>query len=616
MATMGFCGLMKKPLFFRRKPFASDQAIRGLNLPKGKAASSGVQKKGRGTRSRKCTFVGDDQLILVMELVIKTLENLHTLYPEIIPSNEVSEIKHKINAEESLAYFCKALKFVGESWMMNNEYMVEFNFKFPSCNDNTNMLHLGETVLATLDTLIRMGSERLDMMQEEEEEEEEDDDDGKKELGLCGTSSFNSESNLCWSSPPHTPTSVLPETPPLPSSSSSSLLCSLRLQAVGKLNPIDLKRLSFHLPHQHLAFLPPAETNQPKNFTFMEEHDDKMELDQNDNSQNQQSPPPPPPPPPPSKKNEAAAVPPIPRGLAPPPPPPPPVPSKDGSVPPPPPPVVGRGNGGGPPPAPAGGTERFLRPKATTKLKRSTQLGNLYRTLKGKVEGSNSNTTKSSGRRSGIGKSTGGKQGMADALAEMTKRTSISNFKTKDMTELVNFHKDVESVLENLTDESQVLSRFEGFPTKKLEAIRMAAALYNKLNSIVTELQNWNAVLPFGQFMDKVERYFNKIKPEIDALERIKDEESKKFKTHNIEFDFHIIVKIKEAIVDVSSNCMELALKESSGEDNAVNGKGKMLWRAFQFAFRVYTFAGGHDDRADRLTRELAREIESKPIHT
>lgn len=39
----------------------------------------------------------------------------------------------------------------------------------------------------------------------------------------------------------------------------------------------------------------------------------------------------------------------------------------------------------------------------------------------------------------------------------------------------------------------------------------------------------------------------------------------------------------------------------------------KMLWRAFQFAFRVYSFAGGHDDRADELTRELAQEIESHP---
>jgi hypothetical protein len=53
------------------------------------------------------------------------------------------------------------------------------------------------------------------------------------------------------------------------------------------------------------------------------------------------------------------------------------------------------------------------------------------------------------------------------------------------------------------------------------------------------------------------------IKTELDALERTKDDEAKKFKGHNIEFDFHILIKIKEAIVDVSSNCMELALKVS-----------------------------------------------------
>lgn len=40
-----------------------------------------------------------------------------------------------------------------------------------------------------------------------------------------------------------------------------------------------------------------------------------------------------------------------------------------------------------------------------------------------------------------------------------------------------------------------------------------------------------------------------------------------------------------------------------------------MLWRAFQFTFRVYTFAGGLDDRADTLTRELATEIQNEPNH-
>ena len=39
-----------------------------------------------------------------------------------------------------------------------------------------------------------------------------------------------------------------------------------------------------------------------------------------------------------------------------------------------------------------------------------------------------------------------------------------------------------------------------------------------------------------------------------------------------------------------------------------------MLWRAFQLAFKVYSFAGGQDDRADNLTKELALEIETDPM--
>lgn len=55
--------------------------------------------------------------------------------------------------------------------------------------------------------------------------------------------------------------------------------------------------------------------------------------------------------------------------------------------------------------------------------------------------------------------------------------------------------------------------------------------------------------------------YNFQIKGDIDALDRTKDEEAKIFKGYNIEFDFQIIVRIKETMVDVSSDCMELALK-------------------------------------------------------
>lgn len=94
----------------------------------------------------------------------------------------------------------------------------------------------------------------------------------------------------------------------------------------------------------------------------------------------------------------------------------------NGAGPPPPPPLMGasKGNGAAPPPPPGA---MSLRPrKLDTKLKRSSQMGTLYRVLKGKVEGS-SLEGRSSGRKGKIGGggAAGGK-GMADALAEMTKR--------------------------------------------------------------------------------------------------------------------------------------------------------------------------------------------------
>lgn len=62
---------------------------------------------------------------------------------------------------------------------------------------------------------------------------------------------------------------------------------------------------------------------------------------------------------------------------------------------------------------------------------------------------------------------------------------------------------------------SQVLARFEDFPTKKLEALRMAAALYSKLNDIVTTLKNWKIESPANQLLDNIEKYFNKVRSRL-----------------------------------------------------------------------------------------------------
>ncbi|KAH0910417.1 hypothetical protein HID58_033738 [Brassica napus] len=358
------------------------------------------------------------------------------------------------------------------------------------------------------------------------------------------------------------------------------------------------------------------------------------------------SPPPPPPsPPPPSPSpsflNKKA------NPLSQPPPPPPSSPQPGGKTlsPPPPPPPSRRHDSGGnspttpAPPAPPG-SGRTLRGKRTTsKLRRSAQIANLYWVLKGKLEGrgvEGKPSKASKGQNSVPDKSPvkGARSGMADALAEMTKRSSyfqqieedvqkyaksieelkssIQKFQTKDMKELLEFHSKVESVLEKLTDETQVLARFEGFPEKKLEAIRTAGAVYKKLDGILVELKNWKIEPPLNDLLDKIERYFNKFKGEIETVERTKDEEAKMFQRHNINIDFEVLVQVKETMERREAN-EEAKNSEESKMNNVKEERAKRLWRAFQFAFKVYTFAGGHDERADHLTRQLAHEIQTDP---
>ncbi|KAB2039684.1 hypothetical protein ES319_D02G027700v1 [Gossypium barbadense] len=289
-----------------------------------------------------------------------------------------------------------------------------------------------------------------------------------------------------------------------------------------------------------------------------------------------------------------------------------------------------------PPPPPSVPAGRLLsRQQSVGKLKKSSIMSSLFRELKTKLEGSRLQIKLSSRTKKQFGGSAGGKEGLAAFLRELTKRSpffqqieedaqnhaktilelkaAINSFQTKDMSELIKFQQHMEAILEVLTDENQVLAKFEDFPIKKLETIRAAAALYSKSNLVVSNLKNWEVKSPATQLLNKFDCYFTKVKEELDAFERTKDEESRNFKSHGIDFDFNIFVTIKELMVDVSSNCMELVLKEwgeTKGANDAEKKANKnLLWRAFKLAFRVYSFAGGNDERADKLAKELANEV-------
>ncbi|XP_062165585.1 uncharacterized protein At4g04980-like isoform X2 [Alnus glutinosa] len=509
------------------------------------------------------------------------MEHLHKLYPGIMPHTSLSNMKGT-TLDKRLAYFCKALISVRDSWTKNHEWM---NYKLvfdKNLNvENTIVEQLVDTVFATLDCMIKAARELFDMMDEED----------MKEGYSTQAKTFKSVSNEASC--------------PLELNNQNSSPLNQKNGKVEELKPNAKEEKSNS--EVTVAELKPGNPTKPSMSML------------------------------PSKGSVQSVPPPM-------------MPSK-GPAPSPPTPMPLQKRPAPPPPPPLGATKSLHRKSATTKLKRSVKMINLFRNLKRNVEGSSlvvnsadvvSERGAPAGTRTQIGGATGWKQGLAASLAELTKRSSyfqqieedarkhersimelkiaIRSFQAKDMVKLLKFQRSVESFLEGLTDETQVLAKYEDFPTKKLEALRTAAALYSKLDTIATNLKELQIVAPLDQLFNKVESYFSKIKKELEALERIKEEESKKFKSHDIHFDFNILTLIKELMVDVSSSCMELALKREakaakaneeigSKADRQRKGNSKMLWRAFQLAYRVYAFAGGQDDRADKLAEEVAHEI-------
>lgn len=323
-------------------------------------------------------------------------------------------------------------------------------------------------MLATLDGLIRIVEEKFDMVDEDRVSDK--------------TMEHTPRKQRHASSGDVSPTSVITEPPSVDFSNKQSLLLPLRVRAVGKLNPVEVKRLKL----QSFAAVDGTIVAEP---VVSDERTKLAELQLHRIDR----PTPKSPVSPGGERSAAATSPTLPQPVpvppvvaAPPPSSPPPSLEQVDALPQPPPserpdpplplpPQAGKGMA--PPPPPPFGSGKPMLKRSDSKLKRSTQMGNLYRLLKGKVEGSSLNAADS--RRKGqFVRSSGGKQGMADALKEMTKRSayfqqieedvgkygqqitelkaSIISFRTKDMMELLNFHNKVESVLENLTDESQV----------------------------------------------------------------------------------------------------------------------------------------------------------------
>ncbi|XP_027062391.1 uncharacterized protein [Coffea arabica] len=556
----------------------------------------------------------------IAELVVRTLEDLKKLYPSILPNIEESK---EVSLQQEMSNLYEALKSIGDVWDNNRMLVADSVHSADVSSNATNSKQLGGRVIEELDNMIKTARQNFDVKHEDEKSNK----DVLREMAadIKNTCSSPASPN---SVPPglKKPSAVADASNPLPTLLQTVEKCiSTDICPVVSLQgtvPVKEGRKKADEQTENFSKAKSTTEGSPRIATNEVTSSPKSGINPKSNLSdmlNARRP---------KEASRSLSLPSIPTS---------PVPLAAPRPPPPPTVGVSRLNGTAPPPPPPPGlgVRKFPSLKrSNSKLRRSNHMGNLYRNLKRKLEGSNVTDAISNKINRRVGGLTSIKQGMAAALAEMTKRSAyfhqieedvhkhsemimklgddICSFKTKDMAELQKFRRDVEKHLEELSDETQVLARFEDFPTKKLESLRIAAALHSKLEGIAFTLEHWKTGPPVEMMLDKVERYFNKIKVDIELLDRSKDEDSKHLRSHDIDFDFNILIRIKELMVDVSSACMELALKERR---EATEGKRKaltkLLWRAFQLAFRVYTFAGGQDERADSLTKELGRVLHS-----
>ncbi|ONK65984.1 uncharacterized protein A4U43_C06F2990 [Asparagus officinalis] len=161
------------------------------------------------------------------EFLRNTLEDLLRTYPKCGSCIQISEVNHG-STHQVLFYFYKALKSVGDLWAQNHSQ--NFAIEKDVYLETLSFHKLVEKVLERLNYMSSRAKEMFDLM---------DNHQGKY-------SSFGS---------PLTPTSVLPPSSGRHSNpkelSVSTCLSShiqpMRLQALAKLKPLDMKRLSFRM---------------------------------------------------------------------------------------------------------------------------------------------------------------------------------------------------------------------------------------------------------------------------------------------------------------------------------------------------------------------------------
>eukprot|EP01026_Neomeris_dumetosa_P042843 TRINITY_DN3577_c0_g1_i22.p1 TRINITY_DN3577_c0_g1~~TRINITY_DN3577_c0_g1_i22.p1 ORF type:complete len:692 (-),score=96.94 TRINITY_DN3577_c0_g1_i22:1377-3173(-) len=216
----------------------------------------------------------------------------------------------------------------------------------------------------------------------------------------------------------------------------------------------------------------------------------------------------------------------------------------------------------------------------------------------------------------------------ADMINEIIKIVQAK--RANSMQELTLFVQDVDQRLSQLSDETAVLKAFD-WPAARYDAFRESCATYAELTKIKMQMENWKGPskpsLNAQEELAKVQSYQEQVQIKMDRFGRTKDTDEQRFKEHDIPWPNNLLKEVVHSSLNLAAIYMEIVLNEVSrlqesisilGEEQQQQARQKalqLLTNAVRFGFRVHQFAGGFDDKCNRLFELICGQTRTNMPH-
>lgn len=190
------------------------------------------------------------------------------------------------------------------------------------------------------------------------------------------------------------------------------------------------------------------------------------------------------------------------------------------------------------------------------------------------------------------------------------------------MDDLDLFVRQMDNNLSNLTEETQVLKRFERWPEARYDTFREAAVLYRSMVQKRHQMRNWNTESSDCQAARSlIHKYFNEVAWAVEQYQKEREATERSYREQGVPWNPQVVKDVQleslRLIVDYMRHVVR-EVEEMEQTSEAEGGASKpvlerqydLLKQALEFAYKGQQFTGGNwNADCDQVFEVLAKKL-------